>query len=92
MFEQISSLLYSLVEQTGLAQLWWGNVVMIIVGAVLVYLALARKYEPFLLLGIGFACIVANVPGSDLIKPGGLFYYAYKGVELVILPPLIFFG
>ncbi|VBB09636.1 Hypothetical protein LUCI_4934, partial [Lucifera butyrica] len=32
MFEQISSLLYSLVEQTGLAQLWWGNVVMIIVG------------------------------------------------------------
>jgi oxaloacetate decarboxylase beta subunit len=92
MLEQLTSLLLSLAEQTGLAQLWWGNVVMIAVGAVLVYLALARKYEPFLLLGIGFSCIVANVPGSDLTQPGGLFYYAYRGVELVIIPPLIFLG
>ncbi|HMM19266.1 MAG TPA: sodium ion-translocating decarboxylase subunit beta [Selenomonadales bacterium] len=92
MQEQISSLLWSLAEQTGLAQLWWGNVVMILVGAGLIYLALAKKYEPFLLLGIGFSCIVANVPGSDLTQPGGLFYYAYRGVELVILPPLIFLG
>lgn len=92
MQEQISSLLWSLAEQTGLAQLWWGNVVMILVGAVLIYLALTKKYEPFLLLGIGFSCIVANVPGSDLTQPGGLFYYAYRGVEMVILPPLIFLG
>lgn len=90
--EQITSLLWSLAEQTGLAQLWWGNVVMILVGAVLIYLALTKKYEPFLLLGIGFSCIVANVPGSDLTQPGGLFYYAYRGVEMVILPPLIFLG
>ena len=92
MQEQISSLLWSLAEQTGLAQLWWGNVVMILVGAVLIYLALTKKYEPFLLLGIGFSCIVAIVPGSDLTQPGGLFYYAYRGVEMVILPPLIFLG
>lgn len=92
MFEQVSSLMVSLAEQTGLAQLWWGNIVMIIVGASLVYLAIAKKYEPFLLLGIGFACIVANVPGSDLTQPGGLFYYAFRGVELVIIPPLIFLG
>jgi len=92
MFEQIVSLMLNLAEQTGLAQLWWGNIFMIIVGAVLVYLALYRKYEPFLLLGIGFSCIVANVPGSDLTQPGGLFFYAYKGVELVIIPPLIFLG
>lgn len=92
MIEQISSLMISLAEQTGLAQIWWGNIVMIFLGAGMVYLALAKKYEPFLLLGIGFACIVANVPGSDLTQPGGLFYYAYRGVELVVIPPLIFLG
>lgn len=92
MIEQISSLMVSLAEQTGLAQLWWGNVVMIAVGAILIYLALVKKYEPFLLFGIGFSCIVANVPGSDLTQPGGLFYYAYRGVELIIIPPLIFLG
>ena len=42
MIEQIYSLMSSLAEQTGLAQLWWGNVVMILVGAIMVYLALAK--------------------------------------------------
>ena len=92
MFEQMYSLLVTMAEQTGLAHIWWGNVVMILIGAVLIYLALAKKYEPFLLIGIGFSCIVANVPGSDLTQPGGLFYYAFRGVELVIIPPLIFLG
>jgi sodium ion-translocating decarboxylase beta subunit len=92
MFEQFVGLLYALLEQTGLMAITPGNIFMMIVGAVLIYLALAKKYEPFLLLGIGFACIVANVPGSDLTAPGGLFYYAYRGVELVIIPPLIFLG
>ncbi len=92
MLEQSAGLLRSLLEQTGLTQITIGNVVMIAVGAILVYLALAKKYEPFLLLGIGFACIVANVPGSDLTEPGGLFYFAYQGVALVIIPPLIFLG
>jgi oxaloacetate decarboxylase beta subunit len=90
--DQFTGLLSSLLEQTGLTQITIGNIVMIAVGSVLVYLALAKKYEPFLLLGIGFACIVANVPGSDLTKPGGLFYFAYQGVALVIIPPLIFLG
>jgi carboxybiotin decarboxylase len=90
--EQSAGLLRSLLEQTGLTHLTIGNVVMMAVGATLVYLALAKKYEPFLLIGIGFACIVANVPGSDLTKPGGLFYFAYQGVALVIIPPLIFLG
>jgi sodium ion-translocating decarboxylase beta subunit len=90
--EQFAGLLRSLLEQTGLTHLTLGNVVMMAVGATLVYLALAKKYEPFLLIGIGFACIVANVPGSDLTKPGGLFYFAYQGVALVIIPPLIFLG
>lgn len=92
MYEQLISLMNDLMLQTGLTQLWWGNIVMIIVGGILLYLAIAKKYEPFLLVGIGLACIIANVPGSDLIKPGGLFHYAYQGVELLIIPPLIFLG
>ncbi len=92
MYEQFSTLMTELLKQTGLLQLWWGNVVMIIVGAILLYLGIVKKYEPFLLVGIGLACIVANVPGSDLTKPGGLFHYAYQGVELLIIPPLIFLG
>ncbi|MBP2630175.1 MAG: sodium ion-translocating decarboxylase, beta subunit [Firmicutes bacterium] len=92
MYEQLASLMSRLMLQTGLTDLWWGNIVMIIVGGILLYLAIAKKYEPFLLVGIGLACIIANVPGSDLIKPGGLFHYAYQGVELLIVPPLIFLG
>lgn len=92
MYEQLISLMNELMLQTGLTQLWWGNIIMIIVGGILLYLAIAKKYEPFLLVGIGLACIIANVPGSDLIKPGGLFHYAYQGVELLIIPPLIFLG
>jgi oxaloacetate decarboxylase beta subunit len=90
--EQLSGLLRSLLEQTGLTQITLGNLVMIAVGSALVYLALAKKYEPFLLLGIGFACVIANIPGSGLSEPGGLFYFAYQGVALVIIPPLIFLG
>ncbi|RRJ95488.1 sodium ion-translocating decarboxylase subunit beta [Opitutaceae bacterium TAV4] len=92
MFAQLTSLLESLMSQTGIAHFWWGNLVMIAIGATMVFLAIVKKYEPFLLLGIGFACIVVNVPGSDLVLPGGLFHYAYQGVSLLIVPPLIFLG
>jgi sodium ion-translocating decarboxylase beta subunit len=92
MFDQILAFLNALLDQTGMQELWWGNLVMIAVGVIMIYLALAKHYEPFLLIGIGFACIVSNVPGSDLIKAGGLFYYAYQGVALLIVPPLIFLG
>lgn len=92
MLDQALSFAVALGEQTGLAHLWWGNLVMIAVGCTMIYLAVAKRYEPLLLVGIGFACVIANVPGSDLIQPGGLFSYAYKGVSLLIVPPLIFFG
>ncbi len=92
MWDQTLVFLQALLDQTGAAKFWWGNAVMIIVGCVMIYLALAKKYEPFLLVGIGFACIASNVPGSDLILEGGLFNYAYQGVQLLIIPPLIFLG
>ena len=92
MLDQLLSLFDALLKQTGLAHLSWGNFAMIGVGAVMIYLAVVKKCEPFLLIGIGFACIVVNIPGSDLAEPGGLFNYAYKGVSLLIVPPLIFLG
>ncbi len=85
-------LLSDLLRQTGLLELTIGNGVMIFVGIILLYLGIVKKYEPFLLVGIGFACIVANIPGSTLTSDGGLFRYAYAGVEKLILPPLIFLG
>ena len=92
MLDQLLSLFDALLKQTGLAHIYWGNLVMIGVGGVMIYLAVVKKCEPFLLLGIGFACIVVNIPGSDLAEPGGLFHYAYQGVSLLIVPPLIFLG
>ena len=92
MLDQFAAFFAALAAQTGLAHLWWGNLVMIAVGIAMIWLAVVKKFEPLLLVGIGFSCIVSNVPGSDLILEGGLFHYAYKGVELLILPPLIFFG
>ena len=92
MLDQLISLFDALLKQTGLAHVYWGNFVMLAVGGGMIYLAVAKKCEPFLLIGIGFACIVVNIPGSDLAAPGGLFNYAYKGVSLLIVPPLIFLG
>ena len=92
MHDQFILFLGALLQQTGLQELWWGNLVMIAVGCTMIYLAIAKHFEPYLLIGIGFACIVANVPGSDLVREGGLFHYAYQGVNLLILPPLIFLG
>ncbi len=86
------TLLNELLHQTGLLDLSIGNLVMIITGIVLLYLGIVKKYEPFLLVGIGFSCIVANIPGSTLTSEGGLFWYSYQGVEKLILPPLIFLG
>lgn len=92
MIDQLKSLFESLLGQTGLQHFGWGNLLMIAVGGTMIFLAVIKKFEPFLLIGIGFACIVVNVPGSDLILPGGLFHYAQQGVAALIVPPLIFLG
>ena len=92
MFEQVIAFMGALEAQTGLSHFWWGNIVMIAIGITMVWLGVVKRYEPLLLIGIGFSCVIANVPGSDLVLPGGLFNYAYQGVALLIVPPLIFFG
>jgi oxaloacetate decarboxylase beta subunit len=81
----------------GLAALYWGNVVMIIIGLVLIALAVLKEYEPVLLLPIGFGCILANIPLTGMISPGfegnGLFDVLYRaGISTELFPLLIFIG
>jgi Na+-transporting methylmalonyl-CoA/oxaloacetate decarboxylase beta subunit len=82
----------------GFWQLTWGQVAMLAVASLLIYLAIKRGFEPLLLLPIGLGAFLANLPGTGLITPphgteiGGLYYYLSKGIELEIFPPLIFLG
>lgn len=78
---------------TGLANFVLGQVVMMVVGALLLYLAIARGYEPLLLLPIGFGAILANIPAAGFTDEGGLLWYVYHvGIETGVFPLLIFMG
>lgn len=85
-------------QSTGFAALSLGQVGMILVAFILLYLAIAKKFEPLLLVPIAFGMLLANLPlagtmlGPEGDQPGGLLYYLYQGVELGIYPPLIFMG
>ena len=59
----------------------------------LLYLAIKKQYEPYLLLPISFGMLLVNLPAvanEGLMEKGGLLYYLYQGVKLGIYPPLIF--
>lgn len=88
--EAISKILHS----TGFSALTSGQGVMILIALVLLYLAIWKKFEPLLLLPIGFGCLLANLPLSMMANTddGGLFNFFYSGVKHEILPPLIFLG
>jgi len=85
-------------SESGFAAMGWQQAVMLCVGGVLVYLAIARKFEPLLLLPIAFGVILANLPLANLMAEptsdanGGLLYYLYQGVKLGIYPSLVFLG
>jgi oxaloacetate decarboxylase beta subunit len=82
----------------GFWSLTWGQVAMLGVASLLIYLAIRRGFEPLLLLPIGLGAFLANLPGNGMLTPphgdeiGGLYYYLSKGIELEIFPPLIFLG
>ncbi len=87
----------------GFTQLSWANVLMIAVGCLLIYLAIAKEYEPVLLIPIGTGAILANIPGAGMgldlraIMAGqqqeGVFYALYKaGIETELFPLLLFIG
>ena len=77
----------------GFANFQIGNVVMILVGGILIYLAIAKNAEPVLLLPIGFGCILANIPLTGLTESNGLFGLLYQvGISTELFPLLIFIG
>ena len=78
---------------TGLANFESGQVIMMVVGCVLLYLAIARNFEPLLLLPMGFGAILTNIPGAGFSEAGGFLYYIYHGgIETGIFPLIIFMG
>ena len=89
--------LENLLNQTGFMTLEWGNYVMILVALVFLYLAIAKKFEPLLLVPIAFGMLLVNL-FPDIMKEisgkeaGGLFRYFYLLDEWSILPSLIFLG
>ncbi|MCD6376701.1 MAG: sodium ion-translocating decarboxylase subunit beta [Caldisericaceae bacterium] len=97
-------ILEKMVLNTGFAHLSYGNVVMILVGCVAIYLAIVKKYEPLLLLPIGFGVIVGNIPYNPSLPLGvydtvangasqnSVLSYIYWAVRSGVLPPLIFLG
>lgn len=86
------------VSGMGFWSLTWGQVAMLAIASLLIYLAIRRGFEPLLLLPIGLGAFLANLPGHGLLTPphgeeiGGLYYYLSQGIELEIFPPLIFLG
>ena len=78
---------------TGIANFTFPALIMIAVGCLLLYLAIARNFEPLLLLPIGFGAILTNIPVAGLSEPGGLLYYVYHiGIDSGVFPLLIFMG
>lgn len=94
-------------QYTAIANFTTGHVIMILIGLIFIYLAIAKEYEPMLLVPIGFGILIGNIPffGADHINPGdpsnlqvGIYQsgsvlnYLYFGVMKGIYPPLIFLG
>jgi oxaloacetate decarboxylase beta subunit len=93
----------ALLQGSGFAALGWQNLVMFVVAGVLIYLAIIHRYEPLLLVPIGFGAVLANLPGGNLMASSsfvadagghtGLLQLIYDaGIRTELLPPLIFLG
>ncbi len=82
----------SFLESTAFSAITWQNCVMMAIGGLLIYLAIAKQYEPLLLIPIGFGAILVNLPMTGILDDGGLLYYFYYGVKVGIFPPIIFMG
>ena len=95
----IADTLGNLVQQTAFFNLTFGNFIMIIVACVFLYLAIAKGYEPLLLVPISFGMLLVNIY-PDIMQAaeetangtGGMLWYFYKLDEWSILPSLIFMG
>ena len=79
-------------NDSGYAALTGGNLIMMAVGIVLLYLAIVKGFEPLLLGSIAFGCIMANFPKTGFMTDPGLMKIIHYGIANEIFPPLIFLG
>ena len=80
-------------DSTALAHFQSGQLIMMAVGGLLLYLAIVKKFEPLLLFPIGFGALLTNIPLAGFTEPGGMLYYIYEvGIHSGVFPLLIFMG
>ena len=90
-------LLVQFFTNTGYYLAEWRHYVMILVGCFFLYLAIAKEYEPLLLLPIGFGVLVGNVPffkgfGLGIYENNSVLHYLYFGVTTGLYPSIVFLG
>lgn len=90
--ELYMSALKGVVDQSGVIALSSGNLVMLVVSFILLYLAVAKGFEPLLLLPIAFGCLLVNLPLSGIIDEGGFLYFVKFGIDHELYPIIIFMG
>lgn len=84
--------LTSLWHSTGIYNFEGPQVIMMLIGFLLLYLAIKKGFEPLLLVPIGFGAILSNIPVAGIAEPGGILYYLYGGIKTGVFPLLIFMG
>jgi sodium ion-translocating decarboxylase beta subunit len=90
-------LFYQFLTNTGYYLADYRHIIMIIVGCVFLYLGTAKKYEPLLLVPIGFGVLVGNVPffkgfGIGIYESNSVLHYLYFGVTTGVYPSIVFLG
>jgi len=88
------------INGTGFGLFTTGELIMIVISFILMYLAIKKDFEPLLLLPIAMGAFITNLPLNGLLNEpselndfvGGLFYYISYGIKLEIFPPIIFLG
>ena len=84
--------LKGVIEQSGFIALSSGNLTMLLVSFILLYLAVAKDFEPLLLLPIAFGCLLVNLPLSGIVDEGGFLYFVKFGIDHELYPIIIFMG
>ena len=95
--ETISENISTFLSFTGFANATSGHLIMILIGLIFLYLGIAKKWEPMLLVPIGFGILVGNIPFQPgfqigIYEDGSVLSYLYLGVVKGFYPPLIFLG
>ncbi|MEN8690261.1 MAG: sodium ion-translocating decarboxylase subunit beta [Desulfobacterales bacterium] len=90
-------LLIQFLTNTGYYLVDFRNIIMLLIGSLFLYLAIAKEYEPLLLLPIGFGVLVGNIPffkgfGLGIYEPNSVLHYLYFGVTTGVYPSIVFLG